>query len=136
MSNTEKKLSEALGIEPSNTEDYPVVIQQNPETEDAAYARENIRGLITIGTTAINELGKVAKESEHPRAYEVLSNLIRNVSEMNKDLLNVQKMKKELNGEEKSSPSVMNVDKAVFVGTTADLIKLRKQEKENKDNNG
>lgn len=125
MSNTDKKLSEALGIEPIDTNHLPVALQESP-SDDAAHARENIRGLISKGTVAIDELSKVAKESEHPRAYEVLSTLLKNVSEMNKDLLNIQKIKKELEGTEKMP--ALNIDKAVFVGTTAELIKMKKQQ--------
>lgn len=125
MSNTEKKLSEALGIESTTEENYPVVLE-NTSADDADHARENIRGLITKGIVAIDDLAKVAKESEHPRAYEVLSALLKNVSEMNKDLLNIQKMKKELEGPEKLP--ALNIDKAVFVGTTAELIKMKKQQ--------
>jgi hypothetical protein len=125
MSNTDKKLSEALGIEPIDTNHLPVALQES-SSDDAAHARENIRGLISRGTVAIDELSKVAKESEHPRAYEVLSTLLKNVSEMNKDLLNIQKMKKELEGTEKMP--ALNIDKAVFVGTTAELIKMKKQQ--------
>lgn len=128
MSNTDKKLSEVFGIEPIDSESLPVEIQTSDSTEDASFARENIRGLISKGTVAIDELSKVAKESEHPRAYEVLSTLLKNMSDMNKDLLNIQKMKKELQTGSEEKPSVVKVDKAVFVGTTADLIKLRKQE--------
>ena len=73
----------------------------------------------------------VAKESEHPRAYEVAAGLIKNLSDLNKDLLEVQKRKRDLTGESQNAKNI-NVDKAVFVGSTTELVKFLK----NKDNHG
>ena len=69
---------------------------------------------------------QVSKHSESPRAYEVAANLIKNLSDLNKDLLEVQKRKKDLVVEKSSG---VNVDKAVFVGSTAELMKLLKTNK-------
>jgi hypothetical protein len=67
----------------------------------------------------------VAKESEHPRAYEVAAALIKNLSDLNKDLLEVQKRKKDLTGESQNAKNI-NVDKAIFVGSTTELVKFLK----------
>lgn len=125
MNLIDKNLSEVLDIESidksSEIENLP---QIKSDRDDGEYVKSNIRELIVKGSTAIDELIKVAKESEHPRAYEVLSGLLKNVTEMNKDLIQIHKMNNDLTNSNKNSN--MNIDKAVFIGTTADLIKFRK----------
>jgi hypothetical protein len=64
-----------------------------------------------------------------PRAYEVAAGLIKNLSDLNKDLLEIQKRKKDLSPQETSNVKNINVDKAVFVGSTAELVKLLKTNK-------
>jgi hypothetical protein len=73
----------------------------------------------------------VADESEHPRAYEVVATLMKTMADLNKDLLDIQKKKRDLVGKEVvPSDGSINVDKAVFVGSTSDLIKLIKNNRE------
>ena len=91
---------------------------------DAQFARQNIKSLITKGDDALDSLLRVAKESEHPRAFEVVAQTLKNLGELNKDLLEVQKRKRDL--EPKKTSSDINVDKAVFVGSTNDLVKMLK----------
>ncbi len=130
MNKLNQKLSEVLDVEPIQFETLPVVVK-TPVEDDAEFARQNIRELITKGNVAMDNLLHVAKESEHPRAYEVAAGLIKNLSDLNKDLLEVQKRKRDLTGESQSAKNI-NVDKAVFVGSTTELVKFLK----NKDNNG
>ena len=131
MKKINEKLSELFDVEPIKLEtpkqDVVIVSDTNPVESDAEFARKNIRNLIDKGSHAIDDLLQVAKHSESPRAYEVAANLIKNLSDLNKDLLEVQKRKKDL-VVEKSSNGV-NVDKAVFVGSTAELMKLIKANK-------
>jgi hypothetical protein len=131
MKKLNEKLSEALDIEPieiieSTTE---IVEVNNAVDDDAEFARCNIRSLIEKGNVAMDQLLHVAKESEHPRAYEVAAGLIKNLSELNKDLLEIQKRRKDLSPQEVASVKNLNVDKAVFVGSTAELVKLLKTTK-------
>jgi hypothetical protein len=70
----------------------------------------------------------VAKESEAPRAYEVAATLIKNLSDLNKDLLDLQKKKRDLRPVEAATN--INVDKAVFVGSTKELVKLLKSNRD------
>ena len=130
MSKLNEKLSEVLDVEPIKIESAPVVVKDHTE-DDAEFARKNIRNLIEKGNVAMDNLLIVAKESEHPRAYEVAAGFIKNLSDLNKDLLEVQKRKKDLTGETQSAKNI-NVDKAVFVGSTTELVKFLK----NKDNHG
>jgi hypothetical protein len=125
-----QKLSEVLDIEPIEIAPPPVVVPDTTE-DDAEFARKNIRNLIEKGNVAMDNLLTVAKESEHPRAYEVAAGMIKNLSDLNKDLLEIQKRKKDLTGELQTAKNI-NVDKAVFVGSTTELVKFLK----NKDNYG
>jgi hypothetical protein len=136
MNNLNEKLSEALDIEPIEVTEFapvmqPVTVSVNETSvdDDAEFARCNIRSLIEKGNVAMDQLLHVAKESEHPRAYEVAAGLIKNLSELNKDLLEIQKRRKDLNPQEAASVKNVNVDKAVFVGSTAELVKLLKTSK-------
>jgi hypothetical protein len=130
MKKINEKLSELFDVEPIKLEtpkqDVVVVSDTSPVESDAEFARKNIRNLIDKGSHAIDDLLQVAKHSESPRAYEVAANLIKNLSDLNKDLLEVQKRKKDLVVEKSSG---VNVDKAVFVGSTAELMKLLKTNK-------
>ena len=130
MKKINEKLSELFDVEPIKLEtpkqDVVIVSDTNPVESDAEFARKNIRNLIDKGSNAIDDLLQVAKHSESPRAYEVAANLIKNLSDLNKDLLEVQKRKKDLVVEKSSG---VNVDKAVFVGSTAELMKLLKTNK-------
>lgn len=135
MKKLNEKLSEVLDIEPiqfevmESKETKPV--ENLPETidDDANFARCNIRSLIEKGNQAMDDLLNVAKASEHPRAYEVAAGLIKNLADLNKDLLEIQKRRKDLSPQEASSVKNVNVDKAVFVGSTAELVKLLKTNK-------
>lgn len=127
MNNLNINLSEVLDVEPITIENEVVVIE-NAIDDDAEYARVNIRALITKGNLAMDNLLHVAKESEHPRAYEVAANMLKNLADMNKDLMEIQKRKKDLLPHETKSNS-MNIDKAVFVGSTTELVKFLKNNK-------
>ena len=94
-------------------------------TKDYTYARENMYDVIERGTEALDYLLELAKASEHPRAFEVVSTLTKTLVDANKDLLEVQTKLKKLREEEKQD-SPQNVTNALFVGSTADLQKLIK----------
>lgn len=139
MSKTDDALSQIFDTEPIETkETLPVevesgeVITVSDDTIDGDFnkVRINISNLIEKGNTAIDNLLKVAKESEHPRAYEVAANLLKTLSDLNKDLLEIQKKKMELLPTEKpQSGKGPLIDKAVFVGSTEELISLIKGKK-------
>ena len=132
MKKINQKLSEIFEVEPINIEEPKleavVVSETNPVDSDAEFARKNIRDLLQKGGHAIDELLMVAKHSESPRAYEVAANLIKNLSDLNKDLLEIQKRKRDLVADKTGSKD-LNIDKAVFVGSTAELMKLLKSNK-------
>ena len=131
MKNLNEKLSEVLDVEPIDFTEHKneIVEVKTPIEDDAEFARGNIRNLIEKGNEAMSDLLNVAKASEHPRAYEVAANLIKNLADLNKDLLEIQKRKRDLSPQESSGSKNINVDKAVFVGSTAELVKLLKTNK-------
>ena len=131
MKTLEKNLSEIFDIEPTEKqiEDVPVVISTNNDVEtDFNIARTNINSLLQKGNTAVDNLLNVAKETEHPRAYEVAANLIKTLADLNKDLLDIQKKRKELNNNQPTSEKTV-IDKAVFIGSTAEMVKLIRSSK-------
>jgi len=103
---------------------------EDKTTTDYEYARNNIKELIRAGTNAIDSLGEIAKASEHPRAFEVFSGLIKNLADLNKDLLDIQAKNQQITGSKDKDKieSGINVNQAVFVGSTKELIQLIKKE--------
>lgn len=129
-------LAEAFEVESSNT--YPVVesteypvasIAETEKEEDLQYVRANLYDLIEKGSGAVTNALAVANESQHPRAYEVAGNLIKNVADLTDKLVSLQKAKNDLSPEKESKANI-NVDKAVFVGSTAELLKALKKHAE------
>lgn len=136
MSKTHNALSDALGIE-NAVEIIPpkqVEVINTPHDDDDIKAdynlsRRTFRDLINKGNQAMESLTDLAKESESPRAYEVLATMMRTVADTTKDLYDLQKKTKELKGEKKDDTPNVTVEKAVFVGTTAELLQKMKEAK-------
>ena len=97
------------------------------EDTDFRYTRENLYNLLERGQDAVEELLEIAKQSEHPRAFEVVGQLIGKLTETNKELMGLHKTKKELSIERGGGD--VNVNNAVFVGSTAELQKLLKSKR-------
>jgi len=134
MKKINANLSEIFDVEPikeePKVETLPAVVEYaDPVNADADFARKNIRELVTQGNQAVNELMLIARDGQHPRAFEVLSGLMKNLADMNKDLLEIQKRKKDLVPKAEAQNN-LNIDKAVFVGSTAELVKMLKTQKQ------
>ena len=99
--------------------------------KDYEYTRGNLYSLIEKGQEAVNGILELAQETEQARAYEVAGQLIKSVADATDKLLDLQKKLKDVE-EESQSKGPTNVTNALFVGSTADLAKLLKQNKENK----
>jgi predicted house-cleaning noncanonical NTP pyrophosphatase (MazG superfamily) len=95
--------------------------------KDYEYTRGNLYSLIEKGQEAINGILELAQESELPRAYEVAGQLIKNVADATDKLMDLQKKLKEVE-EGKTQKGPTNVTNALFVGSTAELAKLLKQQ--------
>jgi|TARA_B100000902_G_scaffold126596_2_gene126082 hypothetical protein len=94
--------------------------------KDYDYTRGNLYSIIEKGQEAINGILELAQESEMPRAYEVAGQLIKNVADATDKLMDLQKKLKDVEEEKQSGPS--NVTNALFVGSTAELAKLLKDQ--------
>jgi DNA helicase HerA-like ATPase len=95
--------------------------------KDYDYTRGNLYSLIEKGQEAINGILELAQESEMPRAYEVAGQLIKNVADATDKLMDLQKKLKDIE-EERGGKSPTNVTNALFVGSTAELAKLLKNQ--------
>lgn len=136
MSKTHNALSDALGIEnaveiipPKQVEVINTPHEDDDIKADYNLSRRTFRDLINKGNQAMESLTDLAKESESPRAYEVLATMMRTVADTTKDLYDLQKKTKELKGEKKDDTPNVTVEKAVFVGTTAELLQKMKEAK-------
>ena len=106
-----------------------VVTGEHKIEDDYDVARNNLRELLTTGQEALMQALEVAKQSEHPRAFEVVGNLMKNLSDINHQLLDLHTKRQELkeiqtapkNGKG-APPSVTN--NSIFVGSTAELSKM------------
>lgn len=101
---------------------YRPSLESDKEFEnDTKYIRQNFYDLIEKGHSAIDELLAVADQSQHPRAYEVLANMLKTMGDINKDLLEMHAKKQKITGEK---PSENTVNNNLYVGSTSDLLKL------------
>ena len=112
-------------------------LQTSPQPVDAQvqddfeYARGNLIAAIEKGQEALTDIVSVAGMSQHPRAFEVVATLLKTVADANKDLLELQKRKRDLTGET-AAPTTVNNN--LFVGSTTELQQLiKKQRNEQKD---
>lgn len=100
----------------------PIAVDSDLDS-DFATARNNLHQIINQGSDALEEALIVAKTSEHPRAFEVVGQLIKTLVDANKDLLDIQKKLKELKRvDEKDAPQTIN--NSIFVGSTSELQQL------------
>ena len=134
MSKTKDIIDEALGAvelaksEPVEKKVIPRPKEDNEDIEnDYKYQRENFYNLVEKGTDAIEGILEIARESEHPRTYEVAGNLIKQVAEVTEKLGDLQEKMKKLKEVPNNAPK--SVTNALYVGSTAELQKLLKGKK-------
>lgn len=136
--NIDNKLSEVFDVEPISetksgdliTSKNEVIPAQNEAVEhDYNATRANLHGLLQQGQEALYHALEVAKQSEHPRAFEVVGNLMKHLSDINHQLLDLHQKKQDLEAPkssgkkaEASSGGVTNA--AIFVGSTTELSKM------------
>lgn len=143
MSDVKDHLDELFGIEETEEveetpkqeiipaeEHSPAVVEEVNDADrdidfDYELSRETHRDLLDQGQEALTKLLKVAEESQHPRAYEVAGQLLKNLSDMTDKLMALHEKRKKLEAERAKGNQVagVSVDKAVFVGTTSELLK-------------
>ena len=115
----------------ATVENIPTVINDNGNKDnDFQYARENLYDIIEKGRDAMEELLEIAKAEESPRAFEVFGQLLKNMTDTQSTLMELHQKKQKLenDGERQEVNKAQNVTNALFVGSTADLLKLVKRE--------
>ena len=130
-----KQLDKAFNITPEVVPEEPKpIVREKPDrltkddiSKDYDYTRGNLYSIIEKGQEAIDGILELAQETEQPRAYEVAGQLIKSVSDATDKLMDLQKKLKDVN-EEDNKKSPTNVTNALFVGSTAELAKMIKQE--------
>ena len=112
-------------VKMSDVSRYPVELEGGEDIDaDYKYQRENFYRLVEQGSNAIEGILELAKEGEHPRAYEVAGQLIKNVAEVTEKLGDLQEKMKKLKEVPDHGPK--SVTNALFVGSTAELQKMLK----------
>ena len=94
---------------------------------DYEYSRDTYYELLEKGKDSLETMMQVARESEHPRAFEVLSNMIKNLSDVNDKLMDLNKKNKDM---EEPLKKVEQQQNNIFLGSTSDLQKLLKEKDE------
>jgi hypothetical protein len=134
MTKFEKSMEQIFDVAPVEViekEALPAVIEkENTELDEDLKAdyetvRNNYEEIIEKGKDAIDDILEIARESEHPRAFEVAATMIKNVTEANEKLILLQKQMRDMKKGQKET-SKTTIDKAIFVGSTAELSKLLK----------
>ncbi len=134
------KLNDIFDVQGKIVEQALVPVEEQPKKEiisgapndesidaDYEYARENLKLFIEQGKVAMENIIFLAKEGESPRAYEVVGQLIKTLSDTNKDLLDLGKKVKDLKSKKDDTtqqPASQHITNALFVGSTAELQKL------------
>jgi len=101
-------------------------------TNDYNYSRQTYYDLIEKGKESLDLMVEVARESEHPRAFEVLSGMIKNVSEVNDKLMDLNKKNKDISAEE--IKKIEQTTNNLFVGSTAELQRMLQDNDETMSN--
>ena len=135
MNTFDKKMEEVFDLVPAKEEKkerLPTVTTHYNEPDmkqdlNDAYqqSKENLQEIIDQGKEAMDEILTIAKAGQHPRAFEVYGTLLKNMVDANKELLSIQKQMRDMDGKKKEGDTI--IDKAVFVGSAAELNKLLKK---------
>ena len=96
---------------------------------DYKYSRDTYYELVEKGKQSLELMIEVERESEHPRAFEVLSGMIKNISDVNDRLMDLNKKKKDIDKKDEVK-KIANTTNNLFVGSTTELQKLLKNESE------
>jgi hypothetical protein len=133
MNTFDKNMEKIFDVVPVEEKKTQVITTKYNEPKDMqqdltdAYqqSKDNLQGIIDQGQEAMAEILEIAKQGQHPRAFEVYGTLLKNMVDANKELLNIQKQMRDMDGVKKEVNNT-NIDKAIFVGSTEELNKFLK----------
>ena len=138
MSTFDKNMEKIFDVTPVEPKEQPLVVPQETSSpvdslelkQDLVDAydqtKTNLQDLIDTGKDGLEEILQIAKAGQHPRAFEVFATLLKNVGELNDKLMDNQKKIRDISGQKKTDNGDTKIDKAIFVGSTAELNKLLK----------
>ena len=121
-------IANALDITPMDDSKKPVLSKEDPPQQlkhteqDLEYARGNYLELIEKGRESLEDLMEIARQSQHPRAFEVVATLIKTITETNDRVVNLQKKAQEILSTPESKAKITNNN--LFVGSTSELTRL------------
>jgi hypothetical protein len=130
--NIDESLSKTFDVEPIGktdivTKDGEVIKPTDKKIEDDyEITRSHMRMLLVQGQEALNGALEVAKQSEHPRAFEVVGNLMKQLADVNQQLMDLHQQKAKLDSPKEGGKKEVTNNNAIFVGSTAELNKLIK----------
>jgi tetrahydromethanopterin S-methyltransferase subunit G len=129
------KLDDAFNIVPQDTVSETEIVKLEDDIKDIEkdyeYSREQLYNLIGKGQEAIDGIMDVARNSDHPRAYEVAFQGIKNIADMTDKLIDLQKKMKTMDEDSSTRKGPSTVNNTMFIGSTAELQKFLKQSKIN-----
>jgi hypothetical protein len=129
-----KKLDQIFDITPmeEGKKEYPLqtisTSKENDQEDDYQLARSTLRKLIVKGEVALDDMIELARNSEHPRTFEVAGQLIKTMSEVSKDLIGLQKQVKDLQDKPEEKQQIGTQNNIMFAGSTSDLLKMLKND--------
>jgi hypothetical protein len=138
MNNFDKNMEQIFDVVPSSTTEeikksssiisvnYNEPDMKQDLTDAYQQSKENLQGIIDQGKEAMEDILQIAKAGQHPRAFEVYGTLLKNMVDANKELLAIQKQMRDMDENAKKDKGGTQIDKAIFVGSTAELNKLLK----------
>lgn len=127
MKQVNDAIGQALDLIPIETTPLPDTSNDNQVKDDFELARGCMINTILKGQEALDGILEVAGMSQHPRSYEVAAKLVDSITNANKSLLELSKTRKDIDG---TSGVPKTVNNNLFVGSTAELQKLLKQQNE------
>lgn len=136
--NIDEKISDALDIPvvsgeiiEHDSDDYEDVPKQDEQDLDVDYqsVRQNLQDIIDRGKIAIDGILTVAEDTDSPRAYEVAAQMIKNVADVNKDLIDIHNKLRAIRSNY-TGPKTVTTNNTLFVGSTKDLQKFLKEQQE------
>ena len=123
MEDKKKKISDNLSKNlPTKKIDRPLT--DKDVKDDYDFSRRAYKDLITTGVRSLDVLAELARESEHPRAFEVLSKSIKDIGDTTEKLMKLQKDKSDLGKEKRELEKKQITNNNVFVGSTSDLQRM------------
>ena len=101
-----------------------IVVMNDKADNDFEYSRRIYHDLLAKGSEALDDMMDVARATEHPRAFEVLSNMMKNMGDINGSLLDLHKKHKDYHKEDKPAELANQTTNNVFIGSTSDLQRM------------